>query len=169
LGQVTIEPLGKQHDRSSFDCGNEELNQYLRQLARQHSDKGFAKTWVAVEVGNSRILGYIALAMGHVTFEGADPEVFARLPKHPMPVLHVARIATEKDFQGRGIASILLGHAADVAIAAAESIGVHALELIAIDRQAYEFYLRRGFLPLKGDTMHLYVPLKTLIAARNPG
>ena len=37
------EPIGKQHDRGAFDCGDEALNQFLNRHARQSHEKGGAK------------------------------------------------------------------------------------------------------------------------------
>ena len=34
-----VAPLEKAHDRKSFDCGNDDLNRYLREQARQDADK----------------------------------------------------------------------------------------------------------------------------------
>lgn len=34
---LKIEVLRKDHDRKAFDCRVEELNQYLRNIARQHT------------------------------------------------------------------------------------------------------------------------------------
>jgi GNAT superfamily N-acetyltransferase len=164
LAEVTVELLDRQHERNHFDCGNLELNRFLRELARQHEQRGIAKTWVAVEPGNPKVLGFITISVGHVTFEETNPEMFARLPKHPMPILHVGRLATSKKCQGRGIASLLLAHAAKLAVVAPESMGIYALELVGVDPGAYEFYVRRGFLPVKGNTMRLYVPNTTLKA-----
>ena len=166
MSRVSIELLLKRHDRKKFDCGNQELNEYLKTLARQHQDRGFAKTYVAVEEGRAEVLGYISVAMGNVLLQDADELVFERLPKHPMPVLHVARLATDLMYAGKGIASLLLSHAADIAIAASSSMGVYALELDAIDDQAYQYYLRRGFSPLKGNTSRLYAPLSKILQAR---
>lgn len=166
MAGVSIELLEKRRDRSSFECGNEELDRYLKTLARQHHELGFAKTYVAVEAGQSGVLGYITVSMGTVVLQNMDEAVAVRLPKHPMPVLRVARLATGKGYAGRGIGSMLLSHAASLALAAADSIGVYALELVASDEEAHAYYLRRGFLPLKGDGMRLYTPLATIRAAR---
>lgn len=167
MPKVHIELLEKRHDRRSFCCGNEEIDGYIKTLARQHQERNFAKTYVAVEEGQNRVLGYISLAMGSVLLSDADESVFARLPKHPMPVLHVARLGTDLSYQGKGIASMLLTHAADLAIAASETLGVHALELNAMDESAYDYYVRRGFLPLKGNTMRLYAPIATIRDSRS--
>ena len=166
MAEVKIELLEKRHDRKGFECGKEDLDNYLKTLARQHNDQGFVKTYVAVEEGRNTVLGYVSLAMGNVLLQDADESVYARLPKHPIPVLHVARLATDRRYAGKGIGALLISHAADIAIAASESMGVYALELVAIDDQAYQYYLRRGFLPLKGDTMRLYAPLATILQAR---
>jgi len=169
LPDVIIELLEKSHDRNSFDCGNDELNSYLKTLARQHQDRGFSKTFVAVEEGHKVVLGYVSLSMGNVVLQDADPSVYARLPKHPIPVLHVGRLATDRRHAGKGIGSMLLTHAADIAISASASMGVYALELDAIDAPAYQYYLRRGFLPLKSNTKRLYAPLATILQARAEG
>ncbi len=161
-----IELLEKRHDRKSFDCGNEELDRYLKTLARQHHEQGFVKTYVAVEAGQSTVLGYFAVSMGNVLLQDLDESIVSRLPKHPMPVLHLARLATDKRYTGKGIGSMLLSYAANLALAVSQTVGVHALELVAIDDEAYGYYLRRGFLPLKGDGMRLYAPLATIRAAR---
>lgn len=167
MAKVVVEPLEKRHERKAFDCGNAEIDNYLRTLARQHQEKGFAKTYVAVEEGQNRVLGFVTVAMGNVLLEDADEAVFARLPRHPMPVLHIARLGTDRSCQGRGIASLLLTFAADLAIEASTKMGVYALELYAIDQAAYDYYRRRGFLPLKGDGKRLYAPLPTILAARS--
>jgi len=37
---LKVEPLDATHDRAGFDCGEEPLNRYLQQVARQHIAKG---------------------------------------------------------------------------------------------------------------------------------
>lgn len=167
MSEVKIELLEKRHGRKSFECGKEDLDRYIKTLARQHHELGFVRVYVAVEEGGSQVLGYIALAMGSVLLQDADESVFTRLPKHPMPVLHVARLATDRRYAGKGIGSLLLTYAADLALEASREVGVYALELIAMDDEAYAYYLRRGFLPLKGDSRRLYAPLETIRRARS--
>ncbi len=45
---MLVQALAGDHDRQGFDCGRRELNEWLRQVARQHQDKGLSKTFVAV-------------------------------------------------------------------------------------------------------------------------
>jgi len=49
---------------------------------------------------------------------------------------------------------------------AASVIGIHAVEVIAIDESARRFYLKYGFTELSNDRLHLYVSLKTIRSLR---
>jgi len=56
-----IELLTKTHNRTDFDCGKETLNRYLQQTARQHQQKGIARTWVLIDSEQpSHIIGYLS-------------------------------------------------------------------------------------------------------------
>jgi len=50
---LKIEPVTRNHNRTAFDCGNYDLNQYLRNIARQHIEKGISRTFILVEDSNS--------------------------------------------------------------------------------------------------------------------
>ena len=45
---MLVLPLNDRHDRKGFDCGDADLNGWLRQTARQHKEKGVSSTFVAV-------------------------------------------------------------------------------------------------------------------------
>ena len=51
-----VELLDKHHNRNSFDCGNEALNQFLKQTARQHIQKGISRTFVLVNTEQPEII-----------------------------------------------------------------------------------------------------------------
>lgn len=52
------------HDRQHFDCGVESLNNYLKVMANQQSQKDNTRTFVLVEEQNSeRVIGYYTLTM----------------------------------------------------------------------------------------------------------
>ena len=67
LGNITVEPLGRQHDRAAFHCGAEALDRYLKQQARQDADKRVAAPFVAVSPPNARVLGYYTLSASVLT------------------------------------------------------------------------------------------------------
>jgi len=42
------EAINRRHDRKNFECGSEELNEYLRRYARQNHESGDARYWLSL-------------------------------------------------------------------------------------------------------------------------
>lgn len=161
-----IETLRNDHDRRSFDCGVEDLNRYLKERALKDSAAKFSVTHVAVaEKGAAPVLGFCTVNVGLVSREDVSDEIVKKLPRYPMPVLHVGRLASHLDVRGQGYGKALLRHVANCAVTGADSMGIHALQLQSIDEQALGFYTKFGFVPLKDDPLKLYLPIQTLAAA----
>jgi GNAT superfamily N-acetyltransferase len=64
-------------------------------------------------------------------------------------------LATDAQWSGQGIGTGLLKHALQRCVAGATLIGGRALIVNAVDKEAAEFWQRRGFLPSKDDPMVL--------------
>ncbi len=43
-----------------------------------------------------------------------------------------------------------------------KQLGLFAVEVLAIDADAREFYKRYGFVPLADNDLHLFLPIKTI-------
>ena len=160
--QFVIELLGKQHKRENFDCGEQTLNEFLKKYARQNSEKGFGRTFVAVLPGETDVLGYYTISSGSISFE----IIPAKLPRYPIPTVHLGRLATDVKLRGQGLGELLLIDALKRTTLAASELGIYAVELYALTENAKNFYLKYGFVALKDDEKHLYLPIDTL---RNSG
>ncbi len=156
--RLIIERLSSHHDRSQFDCGVELLNVYLQRYASQHQRKGVGRTYVATEEGAARVLGYYTISAGAVDFDTV-PE---NLPRHPIPVALIGRLAVDISARGRGLGETLLFHALGSAQRVAEIAGVYAVVVDALDLQAKSFYMKYGFKELADDQLHLYLPMRTI-------
>lgn len=156
--RLIIERLSSPQDRSEFDCGVAELNVYLQKYASQHQRKGVGRTYVATEEGAARVLGYYTISAGAVDFD-TIPE---NLPRHPIPVALIGRLAVDISARGRGLGETLLFHALGSAQRVAEIAGVYAVVVDALDRDAKSFYLKYGFKELADDQLHLYLPMRTI-------
>ena len=155
---ITIERLSSHHDRRDFDCGVEELNSYLQRYSRQHERKGIARTYVATRDDDPRVLGYNTLSSSAISCDTV-PE---NLPRHPVPVALIGRLAVDITARGESLREALLIHALRSAQRAAEIIGIHAVVVDALDESAKRFYLRYGFAELADDHLHLYLPMKAI-------
>lgn len=154
----TIERLSSSHIRDSFDCGEPALDEYLRRYAGQHDRKGLGRTYVAVERGSSVVKGYYTIASGAVSFE-VVPE---NLPRYPVPVVLLARLAVDRTARGQGLGAMLLVHALKRAQDISEHLGVHAVVVDALNDSARAFYLKYGFSALSDDPLHLFLSMKKI-------
>jgi GNAT superfamily N-acetyltransferase len=153
-----VEPLGRKHKRETFDCGEESLNLFLKNYARQNSERGLGKTFVAVRPGETIICGYYTLSSGSVSFESM-PE---NLPRYPIPVVHLGRLAVDSNLSGKKLGEFLLLDALRRTLLISDQLGIYAVELFALNLTVKTFYSKYGFLEFKDDDKHLYLPLATL-------
>ena len=146
------------HDRPGFDCGRQELNDWLRQVARQHQDKGLSKTFVAVrEDEPARICGYYALTLAELESRHLPEPWRKKLPRR-VPGVRLGRFAVDRRYQGKGLGELLLVDA----LVRAERIHVEAggigLFVDAIDERAAGYYLRYGFRTIPDNPLLLFLP-----------
>lgn len=91
------------------------------------------------------------------------PEVERRrLPRYPIPVVHLARLAVHREAQGHGLGRWLLVHALEQVLRVAEGIAVYAVEVVAMSGAARTFYERYGFRPLQDDPDPLYLSIAAI-------
>jgi predicted N-acetyltransferase YhbS len=83
----------------------------------------------------------------------------------PIPVVVLARLAVDQDWQGRGIARGLFRDAAQRVLHAAEAIGIRGIVVRAISEEAKKFYVGLGFDASPREPMLLMVTLADIQAA----
>lgn len=154
-----IEELRSEHHRTDFFCGHDSLDTFLKERASQHQRKGISKTFVAVRAGNLSACGFYSLATGSVSLNKLTDEQRKGLPNHPIPVVLLGRLAVDKGSQGQGLGEYLLLDAMRRVIHAANELGIHAIEVDAIDGAARRFYSKYGFTELADNDHHLYIPM----------
>ena len=159
------EPIGKQHDRGAFDCGDKALNQFLKRHARQSHEKGGAKTYLAVSENNEKVLGYYSLSPASIAYERA-PEVIKRgLARHDVPVFRLGRLAIELSVQRQGLGGQLLLAAGRRCLLVAAQAGGVALLIDARNERVAEWYDNYGAVPLLDAHLSLLLPFKTIHVA----
>jgi len=163
---LKIEEISKKHNRRTFDCGKEPLNQFLKNVARQSSAKMATRTYVLVEDEGdpSEILGYYTLLPSTVSFPQGHP-LQKRYPSDP-PVYRLARLAVNNSAKGYGLGGFLLIEFLKRIVDASISVGGIGCVVDAKDDDAKRFYERFGFIPIDhagGDSLALWLPLEQCI------
>ncbi len=156
-----VEKLSSDHQREAFDCGKELLNNFLKKLATQYRKKNLGQTYVVAAPGK-RVIGYYTISTSRVGFDDVPDDLRRQYPQIPIPVVLLGRLAVDKSFHGQGAGKTLLVKALRQAAQVADTVGIAAVEVHAIDDEARAFYLKYGFTCLADDQHHLYLPIKTI-------
>jgi GNAT superfamily N-acetyltransferase len=159
-----VELLGPHHDRAAFDCGKEALNRFLRQQARQNADRHLGVTQVVVKApGEAQIQGYFTLVTRTVEAETV-PAASKKLPRGPIGVILLGRLAVDSQFHGQGLGKRMLLRAMAEVERTSRTVGVFALVLDVIDEEAKAWYLGLdfGFQVFPSDPARLFVPVAFL-------
>ena len=161
--ELIIVPLGKQHDRKSFDCGENSLNQYLHLYANQDIRRRINRVFVVSPPDASQqVIGYYSLSAGSLD-ANVLPEAFRRrLPRYPAPVVLLGRLAVAESHQGKGLGSILLADALQRIAQASQVMAVYAVVVDALNDQAAEFYRQFGFIPMPSQPLKLFLPMESV-------
>lgn len=161
--RFVVEPLADRHHLTSFDCGNRELDDWLRGHARHAAGQG-TRTYVLVEQGHAEVLGYFALAPHVVERDELPPRVGRGAPRR-IPAILLAKLALDRRLQGRGLGGELLVHALATIVEAARTAGGKLVVVDAIDDHAAAFYERHDFLPVPDNPHRLVIKLSTVAQA----
>jgi GNAT superfamily N-acetyltransferase len=162
MGEWQIERLGAAHERGDFCCGKSPLDGFLRSLVSQYEKRSLGRTYIAVLPPEKRVYGYYTLASGSLPFSNLPIAVAKKLPKHPVPVALLGRLAVDQTVRGRGLGAELLMDALQRCLELSHKLGIFAVEVMAIDSEAKGFYLKFGFVPLQDNELHLFLPMKTI-------
>jgi ribosomal protein S18 acetylase RimI-like enzyme len=136
-------PLAEHHQFSEFRSGEEVLDQWIQKYARSAIDSKSAQVFVVCD--DDRVVGYSALATSAILYRELPSSQRSGLSRHPVPTLLLARLAVDLDFQGQGIARVLLRDAVEKAISIQAVAGVVSLITHAKNQRAEDFYLSQGF------------------------
>ena len=137
------QPLGTSHRLEEFDCGKPALTEWLLHHARQAQGSGSARTFVVCE--QDRVVAYYSLTVGQIDTLEAPERIRRGMGQYPIPLVILARLAVDMDYQKRGLGFSLLQDAIMRTVSISDQAGIRALLTHPIDAEADAFYRRFGF------------------------
>ncbi len=153
----------KYHDRSTFKCSNETLNEYLKTQANQDRKRKLALPYVLTFGDNPAIRGFYTLSASSVVLSDLPPKLVEKIPYEAVPAALIGRFAIDASITGQGWGENLFVNALR-RVAASGDLAVHLIIVDPKDEKAGAFYAKRGFLPLIGDQpQRLFIPVKTVV------
>jgi ribosomal protein S18 acetylase RimI-like enzyme len=155
-----LELLGEEHERASFNCGEEPLDRYFWTQVTQDIRRRVANCFVAVEAATGYVAAYYALSATSVPLADLPPEDAKRLPRYPtMPAVRIGRLAVDRRFQRRGLGEAMLADATARAVKA--DVAAFMLVVDAKNDKAVAFYRRYDFHEIANQRRKLFLPLAT--------
>jgi len=161
MGLTVPALLADHHKLDEFRSGVPALDDWLLRRARANQIAGASRVFVTCD--SDRVVGYYALASSAIACGDATGRMRRNMPD-PIPVVVLARLAVDADYQGRKIGRGLMRDAAMRVLAAAGQIGIRGLVVHAISEDAKAFYLNFGLLPSPTNELTLMIPIGDLEA-----
>jgi GNAT superfamily N-acetyltransferase len=156
-------------DIKAFDCGKPKMNAFLSRFAFKHSKLGLSSTWVLLEQVDSKqnneknkIAAYYTLASSTVI--KSEIPSHQSLPHYPIPVVLLARLAVDKQYQGEGLGAKLLVTALRHTVELTnQGLPAYGLVLDVLDDDALSFYRYFDFFePFTDDPMRLFIGMDSI-------
>jgi GNAT superfamily N-acetyltransferase len=137
------------------------LNNYIQTLASQHAKKRIGKTFVALNEENpAKILGFYTICAGSIAFDSLNPSL--NLPKYPIPIARIARLAVDLASQKKRVGERLLMDGLYRTAHLAKELGMFGVIVDAKDEKARDFYFKYGFSELINKPLTLILPIKSI-------
>jgi len=156
-----IRLFDKSVDTGAFSCGNHLLDEYLKRYASQDVKRNMARVFMATPDDNlNQLAGFYTLSAGSVSCSEIPETLAKNLPKYPVPVALIGRLAVHSSFQGKGLGSILLADACQKVANASKTLAVAGIVVDAKDATVSSFYKHFGFIALPGSPSRLLLPAK---------
>lgn len=161
---LTIELLdSRKHKRSSFSCGEESLDNYIRKQASQDLKKRVAMVFVLIDSPNTDVIAYYTLFSYTIALIELSESFAKNLPRYPLlPAILLGRLAVDRTQQNQHLGELILIDALKKALLATEQVASLAVIAEALNERAAKLYQKYGFQPFKQEPMKLYLPMKSV-------
>lgn len=140
-----------------FDCGNQEMNDWLTEKSRSNESKGGSRTFVVCDkLGN--VAAFATLSAGAIRRNSLLGRDRYQTPLS-IPINLLGRLAVDIRHQHQGLGSALIKFAVETTIQMSRLTGVYALVVQPLNEGVVHFYKRLGFKFNQEDNI-LYLPIR---------
>ena len=141
---LEIRALREGDDRTAFRSGDADLDRFFHRFAGQNQFRHhLGVTYVTVQ--DRSVLGYATVAAAHVEIEDLPPATRRKLPRYPLPVLRLVRLAVDQSARGQGVGLQLLRFVLRLARQMADEYGCVGV-VVDAKPEAEAFYTKYGFI-----------------------
>lgn len=156
-----FEPLGEQHDRAAFSCGNKALDEYFRgDPIRQDVSRRVTNAFVLTPDGKF-VAGFYTLSPLSILSVDLPPSLQKKLPKRPIGATLIGRMGRELSLRRKGVGEMLLMDALCKAWQASKLVSCWAV-VVDAKEGAREFYRKNEFIPFATQPDRFFLLMKKI-------
>ncbi len=172
---IVLRRLGENDVVTQFDCGDEDLNDFIYGDALLYFKVRLATTYVLEDKETKDTIGYFSLAHDRISLtDFPSNSAYNRFRKQffskgkmfkSYPALKICRLATDRKYHGEGIGTMMV----NMIVASYQSDNKAGCRFITVDAyfDALPFYYKQGFVPLSKEdenspTRLLYFDLENI-------
>jgi predicted GNAT family N-acyltransferase len=162
---MVISLLNREHDRNSFDCGDPDLNFFIKNLSSSFLKRNLCGIHILQDDNDPcKILGYYAIAPMSVEYEKLPPNIKKKYPPQMqmIPAFLLGKLAVREEAKGKGLGEILLMDALSFIAEESKRPGGAFVMVDAKNENAQSFYKKYGFISFPDNQMRLFLPIKTI-------
>jgi len=157
-----IQHLNKEHDRKSFDCGQNKINDFLKQQANQSTKKHYSKTHVLIDENSpQQIIGFYTLNSVLID-KPIQHQISINYP-YDLFGVNLARMGIDINFQKNSLSSHLIIDAIEKTIIINNNMGCQGLFLDAKNSKLIKYYEKFGFELLLDTGNKMWLPIGTIM------
>ncbi len=143
-----VRRLERGDNRTGFRSGNVDLDRFFLRYAGQNQFRHhIGTTYVAVD-HSGFVAGFATVTASEIAPVALPVSRPKRLPRYPVPVLRLARLAVDERAKGQGVGGLLVRSVLVLTQRMASEIGCVGI-LVDAKPQSVSFYTKLGFLPLE--------------------
>lgn len=142
--------LTEDTDLSSFSCGDDEIDSFLADDAKEYQKDRIATTYLAYH--NGELVGFFSLANGCISAEAVESRSGESFRPKKYPALKIAQLGTCKRFQGRDVGKHMLKIIIGIALSLGKYVGCRVILVDSKqDPRLIHFYHDYGLFERFGD------------------
>lgn len=165
-------PIERSDIEQGFSCGVRALDDYFARHALSNDSAGIGRAYVLRRDPTQSdalpfVLGFYTLSMALAESDQVAEVLAHKLPKYPMPVALIGRLAVDKRTQGLRLGETLLVDALRRVVTAADILGCMGVVVDAKDEGAAKFYARYDFVSVTHEAWprRMFLPIAVVRAA----
>ena len=156
---IVLRRLGENDVISHFDCGDEDLNDFIQADALLYFKVRLATTYVLEDKNTGDTIGYFSLAHDRISLtDFPTNSAYNRFRKQffaqgkmfkSYPAIKICRLATDKKYRGEGLGTMLV----NMIVTSYQSDNKAGCRFVTVDAyaDALPFYYKQGFSPLSKE------------------